>query len=63
MYLSNITVTVKSLPNGNYWYEAFSNSNQMAFGVISTFSFSVMTKTFIGTGIKLTGVSKVEYLG
>lgn len=61
VYISNITITVKNLQNGSYWYDAFSGPVKIAYGVVTTFSFNTLTKTFTGTNIKLTGVSSVQY--
>lgn len=61
MYINNIIIKMKQLPNGNYWFEASSNGKKVSFGSVQTFNFNMLTKTFSATGMKLTGIKEVIF--
>ena len=60
MKLENIIVTVT--PIGNKFKFSTESDNQIvSFGVIETFAYNAMTRTFFADGMKLSGVKKVNF--
>jgi hypothetical protein len=58
--LENIIITVTPIGN-KFKFSAESDNQVVSFGVTETFSYNAMTRTFYASGMKLSGVKKVNF--
>jgi len=59
MYIGNINVIVEPVGN-KYKFTAISQDTTVAFGVVETFTFNLMTGVFSAGSMKLSGVKSVK---
>jgi hypothetical protein len=60
MFLNNIEIEITEVNGNKYKFVAKSNGIITNMGIVDTFTYNFMTKTFAAGRSKITGVCKIE---